>query len=312
MKYYSGKGKMMDYGAVNAATEQAFREDSMGNVRLLPENPIPFHGIRFLTKPVYLPGMDIAGVRIARAPDGGTSPDLHGTVEHILIVDPRTGSPIALMDATRFAVIQSGAAGALAAKFLCPKKEIVLGLIGAGRRAEYQFKALAEEFSITSVKIWSANETQVGIFRKKYPAYEITMCNPKRTCDCDVLVTTTPSCIPVVRNKWIMDGTHINAMGADTPGRQELDPCLLIRGRVFVDDISRAVRAGEINVPISKGYFAEHRIAGTLGELILKRKARRTDDEITIFNATGLAILDLAIASVVMKYCRAIEIPDPA
>ena len=75
----------------------------------------------------------------------------------------------------------------------------------------------------------------------------------EKACDCDVLVTTTPSTTPIVRSEWIHEGTHINAIGADAPGKEELDPALLRRAQVFVDDMAQAVHSGEINVPISHG-----------------------------------------------------------
>ena len=115
----------------------------------------------------------------------------------------------------------------------------------------------------------------------------------EKVCDCDVLVTTTPSRSPIVRDEWIHEGTHINAIGADAPGKEELDPAILRRAQVFVDDPAQAVHSGEINVPITKGLFRETDIAGTLGEVVIGRKQRRDPAAITVFDSTGLAIQDL-------------------
>jgi alanine dehydrogenase len=109
----------------------------------------------------------------------------------------------------------------------------------------------------------------------------------------------------------VQKGTHINAIGADAPGKQELDPALLLRGRVFVDDPEQALHSGEINVPFSQGLFRADQIAGTLGDVVCGRKKRESLDEITIFDSTGLAIQDLAIASLVMGRGAYIDLPFP-
>ncbi|HPM61893.1 MAG TPA: ornithine cyclodeaminase family protein, partial [Methanoregulaceae archaeon] len=85
------------------------------------------------------------------------------------------------------------------------------------------------------------------------------------------------------------------------PGKQELDPSILQRARVFVDDPAQAVHSGEINVPIAKGLFSPERVEGTLGDVVLGRKKRLSRDEITIFDSTGLAIQDLAVAEIAMN-----------
>jgi alanine dehydrogenase len=108
---------------------------------------------------------------------------------------------------------------------------------------------------------------------------------------------------------WVHEGTHINAIGADAPGKEELEPALLSRANVFVDDMAQAVHSGEINVPIQKGLFSKEKVAGTLGEIVIGKKGRKRQDEITIFDSTGLAIQDLAIAKIAMMHGTAIVLP---
>ena len=102
----------------------------------------------------------------------------------------------------------------------------------------------------------------------------------------DVVVTVTPAREPLVKDEWIAPGTHIAAVGADKAGDQELDPRILQRARIFVDDIRQCRTDGEINVPLSKGLIREQDIAGEIGEVITGRKqGRRSDDEITLFDS---------------------------
>jgi alanine dehydrogenase len=121
-------------------------------------------------------------------------------------------------------------------------------------------------------------------------------------CDCDILVTTTPSRKPLVKAQWVKEGTHINAIGADAVGKEELEPELLIRSKIVVDDIVQALHSGEVNVPLSKHYISENDIHAQLGEVITGLKPGRTsEEEITIFDSTGLAIQDVASAHLVYE-----------
>jgi alanine dehydrogenase len=115
----------------------------------------------------------------------------------------------------------------------------------------------------------------------------------------DVVNTSTPSPKPVVERAWIQKGAHVNAMGADGPGKQELDGKILHEARVFVDDLEQAIHSGEVNVPLHHGEYSRLQLAGTLGEVIAGKLPARPGDAaqtITIFDSTGLAIQDVALA----------------
>ena len=100
-----------------------------------------------------------------------------------------------------------------------------------------------------------------------------------------------------MKKEWILKGTHINAIGADAEGKEELEPSVLEGARVVVDDLRQASAAGEINVPISQGLFAVDEVYATLGDIIAGKKQGRTnEDMITIFDSTGIAIEDVATA----------------
>jgi len=120
-----------------------------------------------------------------------------------------------------------------------------------------------------------------------------------------VVVTVTPARGPIVKDEWIAPGTHIAALGADKGGDQELDARILQRSRIFVDDIRQCRTDGEINVPLSQGLIREQDIAGEIGEVITgKKQGRRSDDEITLFDSTGIALQDSA--TVPLEYERAL------
>jgi alanine dehydrogenase len=121
----------------------------------------------------------------------------------------------------------------------------------------------------------------------------------------DIVVTTTASTTPIIRADWISPGTHINAIGADAAGKQELDPAILAKAKVIVDDLAQAQHSGEINVAVAQGLFRVEQIYASLGEVVAgKRPGREHPEEITIFDSTGLIIQDLALGMAVLQLAQ--------
>jgi alanine dehydrogenase len=207
--------------------------------------------------------------------------------------------------------MRTGAAGAVACKYLSAKKQVHLGLIGSGRQAQAQLEAISRVLNIDEVRVWSRDEGNARAFCTRNTGFECRSLPIEKACDCDVLVTTTPSRVPVVMDAWIHEGTHINAIGADAHGKQELDPRILKRAKIFVDDPAQAVHSGEINVPITQGLLTLGEIAGTLGDVVLKRNGRERPEQVTVFDSTGLAIQDLAIAKIALEGGYAIPLQFP-
>jgi alanine dehydrogenase len=229
-----------------------------------------------------------------------------------VIIDVETGTPRAIINATELTAMRTGAAGAVAARYLAPRQSsVTLGVVGAGRQAEAQVEATAAALTIEEIRVWSRTGKSAEAFAARYSDYNARSVPIERACDCDVLTTTTPSTKPFVMADWVHEGTHINAIGADAPGKQELDPALLLKAEVFVDDPRQSIHSGEINVPISTGQYNPGRIAGTLGEVVTGKKGRSSPDAITIFDSTGLAIQDLAIATLVLRDGEGYELPFP-
>ena len=114
-----------------------------------------------------------------------------------------------------------------------------------------------------------------------------------------MVCTATPSRRPVVERSWIRPGTHVNALGADGPGKQELESAILRDAKVVIDDLHQATAGGELNVPLARGEFDLSAVHATLGEVVSGAAAGREGDEITVFDSTGLAIQDVAVARIV-------------
>jgi alanine dehydrogenase len=311
MQYFTDTDRDLDLSQVNMSVESAFADHGRGLVQMPPKVYITLPEGDFRTMPAYLPSLSIAGVKIVNVHPKNPQIGLPTVMALTIILDLATGQPLAIINATHLTDMRTGAAGAVAAKYLSPKKEIVLGVIGTGRQAEAQVAAISRELKIEEIRIWGRNPAHVRKFADRFMEYPCMAAPIAKACDCDVLVTTTPSTTPIIRNEWIHEGTHINAIGADAPGKEELDPALLRRAQVFVDDPAQAIHSGEINVPIRRGLYRADEIAGTLGEVVIGKKQRSGADTITIFDSTGLAIQDLAIANIAMQHGRKIELPFP-
>ena len=309
MKYFEKPEEGLDIHEITMAVEAAFAEHGRGNVQMPPKVYVTFPHGDFRTMPAYLPALDIAGVKVVNVHPGNPGIGLPTVMALTVILDTATGAPRAILNATALTDLRTGSAGAIAVKYLAPKRKISVGLVGSGRQAAAQLAALSREVEVTGVRVWSRTERSSIALCDQFPDIECEVSSIEKACDSDVIVTTTPSTTPLVMNPWVREGTHINAIGADAPGKEELDPGILERAAVFVDDPVQAVHSGEINVPFARGLFTREEIAGTLGEVVLGKKKRTSPDQVTVFDSTGLAIQDLAIASLVLKNGNYIELP---
>ena len=186
-----------------------------------------------------------------------------------------------------------------------------LALVGAGHMAEGTLATCNEIFDWEEVRVWSRSQATLDHFmRTQQPKFPQLRIRPSTDLEqavrgADVVVTVTPARGPIVMDEWIAPGTHIAAIGADKGGDQELDPKILQRARIFVDDIRQCRTDGEINVPLRQGLLKESDIAGEIGEIITGKKPGRTSDaEITLFDSTGIALQDSA--TVPLEYERAV------
>jgi alanine dehydrogenase len=224
----------------------------------------------------------------------------------LIYSDPATGYPLAVMDAMDITAYRTGATAAIASKYLARPDSSTLGLIGAGQQACAQLMAHAELFRLKKVKVFDISPAAVERFIKSFPQYPVEAGSLQEAAAADIVCTLTTAREPFLKRQWVLPGTHINAVGADGPGKQELDPSILKEAMVVVDDLKQAVAGGEVNVPISQGLLKVGQIHATLGEIIIGQKPGRKDrHSITVFDSTGLAIEDIAVAKMIYEKARA-------
>jgi len=291
-----------------AAVQRAFLDHGIGRTQMPPKSYLYFsrHNGDLRTMPAYLEGQDLAGVKIVNVHPDNPQIGLPSVMALLILNSPQTGEPLAVMGATYITSMRTGAAGAIAARHLARRDSHVVGMIGAGAQARTQLQGLSRNFQVEQVIVFDSFADRARAFKEDVLGFLkcdcIAVAGPKEACQCDILVTTTPSRRPVVKDEWVRPGTHINAIGADAPGKQELESTLLKRARIVVDDIVQAVHSGEVNVPISEGVLLEEDIHAHIGEILAGKKTGRTsNEEITIFDSTGLGIQDVATGHAVYE-----------
>ena len=294
------------------AVERAFSDHGLGKTQMPPKSYLYFNRYDgdLRTMPAYLEGMDSAGVKIVNVHEKNPAQGLPTVMAILVLNSPHTGAPVAIMGATYLTSMRTGAAGGVAASRLARPDSRVVGLVGAGVQARTQLMALSRFFKIEQVRVVDRPMDRARALEAECRKFLDCDYSPtaevQETCDCDILVTTTPSREPVVKEVWIRPGTHINAIGADARGKQELESSLTVGSKVVVDDMAQAVHSGEVNVPISQGVLKPEGIYGQIGEIMIGKIPGRTSrEEITIFDSTGLAIQDVATGSLV--YQRALD-----
>ena len=292
------------------AVEHVFREYAEGKVVMPPKIylDIPGRG-DFRAMPAYVPSVGTSGIKWVNVHPDNPGHGLPTVMATILLNDPATGQILAIMDGTYITDMRTGAAGGVAAKYLA-KSAASIGLVGSGHQAWTQMLAYRSAFGdrIRLVKVYSRHLEHAEALAHRIEmqlGYLVKPCRtPEEACDADIVATTTPTREPIVRPEWIRPGTHINAIGADAPGKQELFGELTARARVYVDSMEQAPHSGEINVPLSQGLISEKDLAGTIGAVIAGKVPGRKGDEITVFDSTGLSIQDMAVAHIAYERAR--------
>jgi len=285
--------------------EQAFMERGKGRAQMPPKSYVFFsrHNGDLRVMPAYLEELNEAGVKLVNVhPDNPSKHGIATVLATILLFDPDTGTPVCIMDGTLVTAMRTAAASGVAVKYLARKDSRVLGVLGAGGQSLRQVEAMQEVLNLGEVRVFDvvearANQLALTIEERFGVSARGAGTAEEMAKGADVIVTVTPSSTPLLQADWIAPGTHISAIGADAPGKQELDPALLLRAKVVIDDWEQASHSGEINVPVEKGMLTQANIHADIGELVAGLKAGRTSDsEITVFDSTGLAIQDVITA----------------
>lgn len=306
---------LLEMDEVLAAVEYAFKLEAEGKSIMPPKIylDLPQHQGDFRAMPAYINGS--AGLKWVCVYPNNRARNLPSVMATIILCDPNSGCPLAIMDGTYITDMRTGASGGVAAKYLARKDSSVIGIIGAGKQAETQLLAISKVLpQIKEAKVFDQHrDTALRYAEKMATKLQINV-HPVETiqeaAEADIVITSTTSREPVIKKEYIRPGTHINAIGADAAGKEELEPEILKGAKIVVDDIAQSSHSGEINVPLARGLIKEGDIYGTLGEVVTGiKKGRENDEETTIFDSTGLAIQDIICAKLIYDKVKGKEVP---
>lgn len=293
-----------------AAVGEVFAASYAGNAQSYPvvREQTGHADAVFGVKAGFDASLPVLGLKAGGYWPGNVKRGLGNHQSSVLLFDADTGRAIALVGANYLTGIRTGAASALATRSLASADSSILGIVGAGAQSIHQYQATRAVRSIAHVLAWDPNPDNLRTLRNLVEADglrfdAVSLEHVARHAD--VLITVTPSSVPLIRREWIRPGVHINAMGADTTGKQELEVELVAAASVIVDDFQQAVSIGECQHAYACGLLKAEKLNLTLGGVVSGAQQRSAADDITIFDGTGIALQDLAVAA--LAYRRALE-----
>ena len=236
-----------------AAVERAFAAFGRGEATMPPKVylPIKDHQGDFRAMPARLG--DSAGIKWVNVHERNRKRYGLPTVMAVYILnDPKNAFPLAIMDGTLLTALRTGAAGGVASKHLAEVAPKTISFIGCGAQAHTLHAAHTVVFAGFEALAHDRNAATAQDFAERVGGRAVSL---EEAAGADIVCTATPSHTPFLQAQWIRPGAHVNAMGADAPGKRELTTETLRGAAVYIDDIHQAKASGEINVPLSNGDF---------------------------------------------------------
>lgn len=280
------------------AMERALVEFSAGRIRQPVRTVLEFgeEPSMFGLMPCYVPSLPAVGAKLVTVSPGNASRGIDTHQATVVILNPITGAPEAILDGRYITETRTAAVSAVSARQLARRDAQVLGILGSGVQARSHVEALRLVRAFREVRAWSPKAAHLQRFADETGARAMESAEAV-VRGADVVVTVTASPTPVVRDEWVGEGTHLIAVGSCRPTQRELDPALVARARLVVDSRAAALQeAGDVVMGIAEGRWTADHIAAELGEL----PVRQNDREITVFKSLGLAVEDLFAAHLVL------------
>lgn len=306
-------GALLDLDACIGAVEQAFRLYGEGKTAEPGVLGIPVEGGGFHIKAglLDLGRRYFAAKTNANFPDNPTRHSLPTIQGVIVLADAERGTPLALIDSMEITTLRTGAATAIATKHLARPDARTATILGCGIQGRVQLRAVRAVRPLERVYACDRDPAIARRFAREMAAalgldVEATtdLAGAARTSD--VIVTCTPSRVPVLGPDDVRPGTFVAAVGADNPEKQEIAPALLAASRIVADVIEQAATMGDLHHALVAGVLTRADVHAELGEVVAGRKRGRCSPEETIvFDSTGMALQDVAAAAAV--YERAVQ-----
>ncbi len=225
----------------------------------------------------------------------------------IVLSDASNGVPLAVMESATVTILRTGAATAVAARYLARPGASIATICGVGTQGTIQLRALQRVLPLTKVFAWSRDAARARLFAEKMSAelnIEVVAAPELQsaTLASDIVVTCTPAKSWFIRRSHIREGTLVAAVGADSPDKQEIEPELIARAAVVCDLTAQCAEVGDLHHAIAAGLVTRNHVRAELGEVIAGlRPGRANESEIILFDSTGTALQDAATAALVYE-----------
>ncbi len=299
--------RLLDMNATIQILETAFADLAKGQAVMPQRTPIatPDYAGVALFMPAYLKGMGALGAKVVTVyKDNPTKHQLPTVLGTILLLDERTGAPLAIMDGGYLTAMRTGAVAGLATRLLARPDAKVHTMFGTGGMARSHAWAVQcvrriERLNLVSIDPIEKRRSFAEQL-KQIVDCEITLADdPAKAChEADIVTLITSAKDPIVRGEWFRPGTHINGNGAHAPAMRELDSATVARSKVVCDLVDACkAEAGDLIIPANTGEWSWDKVHSSLGDVVIKRaEGRANDREITLFKSVGLAIQDISTA----------------
>ncbi|WP_144172280.1 ornithine cyclodeaminase family protein [Pseudomonas sp. Kh13] len=304
-------GRLISMEEVIGSVEEAYKAFSAGQV-VQPDYigihlPEPRGEIDF--KVGYCKTNEIISMK---ASSGGflDNPTAYGVpngMGSVLLFDARSCALICVMDGSLLTGLRTGASGAVSVKALARKSARKITCIGTGNQARMQIRAISLVMQIGEIHAWSRSLETREHFKvdiEEEFGIPVILADSKKAAveQADILITTTRGKGSLVEASWVKPGTHIIAIGTDMKGKQEFEPEIFRNAKIVTDSTSQCIEKGEVWHPLTAKIIGLNDIHGELGEILLGTKpGRENDEEITIFDSTGMAIQDNTTAEKIYR-----------
>jgi alanine dehydrogenase len=296
------------------AVEEAFRQLADGHAQM-PTRQImtePERGGWIAVMPAYIKKTRALATKVVTVYTENPKLGLPTTMATIILNDPETGSPLAVIDGGYLTAVRTGAIGGVAAKYLARSNAQTVSVFGAGIQARAQLEALCEVRHITDVMVYdlvpgAAQQYAEDMSSRLGVNVSAAKTSKEAVTGRDIIVTASTSKTPVFKCSWLEPGVHITGVGAHIASTREIDTETVMSSK-FVVDLREAAEKeyGELLIPIQEKAVTFDIIYGDLAEIVSGRKKGRTNSqEITLFKSGGLAIQDAAAAR--LAYDKAVE-----
>lgn len=290
-----------------AGIEEGFRNYSRGKVVVPPVGEMILEKGEVHIKYGYVHDEDFYVVKVASGFYENSSLGLPSSNGLMLLFSQQTGILIAiLLDEGYLTDVRTALAGAVAARYLAPEKVERIGIIGTGTQARLQLKYLKDQIECRDVLVCGRSKEKLNTYREDMEAegfiIKTTLQVTELSQTCNMIVSTTPSKRPILQWEDLRPGTHITAVGSDTPEKHELDPLVLKHADVLVgDSLAQCRLRGEIHQALKHGAIDENK-AVELGDVISGFSPGRSSDyQLSVVDLTGVAVQDIVIANAVYR-----------